>query len=84
MLSHARRLVPSSRNRSNQAMFSSSLSQRPPIIIIKSIVLALLWALGVLLQAQTAQPAARVFQNVRIFDGKTEISHLVGLASSIG
>jgi imidazolonepropionase-like amidohydrolase len=46
-------------------------NQGTPIVITRSIVLALLWALSPSLHAQTPVPAATVFQNVRIFDGKS-------------
>jgi imidazolonepropionase-like amidohydrolase len=42
-----------------------------PIMMAKSAILALACALAVSLHAE-AQPAATVFQNVRIFDGKSE------------
>jgi imidazolonepropionase-like amidohydrolase len=46
-------------------------NQGTPIVITRSIVLALLWALSPSLHAQAPVPAATVFQNVRIFDGKS-------------
>ena len=41
-------------------------------MIIRSIVLVVLWALTASLHAQTAPPAATLFQNVRIFNGKSD------------
>lgn len=40
-------------------------------MITRTIILALLWGLTASLHAQTPPPAATVFQNVRIFDGKS-------------
>ncbi|HEY6675215.1 MAG TPA: amidohydrolase family protein, partial [Terrimicrobium sp.] len=40
-------------------------------MIIRSIVLIVLWALTASLHAQTPPPAATLFQNVRVFDGKS-------------
>jgi imidazolonepropionase-like amidohydrolase len=46
-------------------------SEGTQIMIIRSIALALLFGLTASLHAQTPPPAATLFQNVRIFDGKS-------------
>ena len=52
--------------------FSNCRSEGTPIVIIRSIVLAVVWGLTASLQAQTPPPAATLFQNVRVFDGKSD------------
>jgi imidazolonepropionase-like amidohydrolase len=51
--------------------FANCRSEGTPIVIIRSIVLVVLWALTASAHAQTAPPAATLFQNVRVFDGKS-------------
>jgi imidazolonepropionase-like amidohydrolase len=58
-------------SRAQQDRFSNCRSEGTPIVIIKSIVLIVLWALTASLHAETAPPAATLFQNVRVFDGKS-------------
>ncbi len=51
--------------------FSNCRSQGTSIVIITSIVLAIVWGVIASLQAQTPPPPATLFQNVRVFDGKS-------------
>ena len=51
--------------------FSNCRREGTPIVIIRSIVLAVLWGLTGSLHAQTPPPTATLFQNVRVFDGKS-------------